>query len=45
MTLSIPCSRNAALGLAPFGLVVPVERLLIPWHASRRLWLGARPEG
>lgn len=35
----------AALGLALFGLVVLVERLLIPWHVSQRLRPGSRAEG
>lgn len=33
----------AALGLALFGLVVLVERLLIPWHVSQRVPPGANP--
>ncbi len=32
----------AALGLALFGLVVLVERLLVPWHVSQRVPFGGR---
>lgn len=35
----------AALGLTLFGLVVLVERLLIPWHVSQRLAPGTRAPG
>ena len=33
----------AALGLGLFGLVVLVERWLVPWHVSQRIPLRGRP--